>query len=248
NPKLVEVATNHLDKLERRVSRLMLTVPADHHVLGLEVLRNGEKLDAGSWNKPQLVDGGSYTITARAPGRTTWTVTRQIAVEGDRVQLEVPKLVDPTAVVAVAPPPPPAPNPHVPPPEPAAAVTAPPSAPAAVPVDAETRQPGYTTPIIIGVGALALAGAGVYFELHSHSTRDEAERLNQVNDPSAKSRNDDASHQRITGEVFDIAAVAAAGAAIYVAIHVHHEREAESIALTPVAGRALTGLALSGHW
>ncbi len=107
NPKLAEVATNHLDKLERRVSRLTLAVPADHNLRGLELLRNGAKLDAGSWNKPQLVDGGSYTITARAPGRTTWTVTRQIAVEGDRVQIEVPKLVDPTAVVAVAPPSPP---------------------------------------------------------------------------------------------------------------------------------------------
>ncbi len=251
NYKLVAVALNHLRQIEPRVSKLTLVVPADRAVPGLELLRNGEKLDAATWNHPSFVDGGSYTITARAPGRTPWTVTRQIQVERDNVQIEIPRLVDPSAAVAVAPRPPPAPPPVTPPavvtPPPPSVVTTPPASSEPAQVDTGSAGPSYTAPLVVGAGALALAGVGVYFELHSHTTRDTAEHLNSIDPGMAKAKNDDASSQRITGEIFDLAAVAAAGVAVYLGVRVHRAREAE-VAIAPIAGPQLTGVALSGRW
>lgn len=233
NDKLVNVALHHQRRLEPLVSKLTIAVAADHAVPGLELLRNGDKLDPASWNHPQLVDGGSYTITARAPGRAAWTVTKQVQAERDAVQIEIPVLVELSPPVAAAPPPasPVAPSPEA---------SSPPPAPR------EPTLPTYRAAIAVGAGALVLGGVGIYFEVHSHSIRDEAVRLGQQNDPRATSRNDDASRQRIIGEVFDVAALAAAGVSIYLGVRVHRERE--SFAIAPVAGPALTGVAISGHW
>ncbi|HMG21874.1 MAG TPA: hypothetical protein VK607_11170, partial [Kofleriaceae bacterium] len=83
NDKLARVATDHAKKLEPRLSRLTIAVPADRQVPGLQVARNGEAVHPASWNHALPIDGGTYTITARAPGRAPWSALRTIAAEGD---------------------------------------------------------------------------------------------------------------------------------------------------------------------
>jgi hypothetical protein len=102
--KLIQVALNHARKLDPRLSKLTISVPSEHLVPGLEVLRGAERIDAAGWNHAVPVDGGSYTITARALGRTTWTVTRTIKPEDDTETIEVPKLAETNPTVATAPP------------------------------------------------------------------------------------------------------------------------------------------------
>jgi hypothetical protein len=120
--KLAKVANTHAHKLEPRLSRLTISVPADHQVPGLAVLRGKDPVDPVSWSHALPIDGGSYTLTARAPGREPWSVTRTIKNEGDSVTIEIPRLAElkPGAspvVVAHAPPaaPPPAVTAHAPP-------------------------------------------------------------------------------------------------------------------------------------
>lgn len=112
NARLAGVATSHARKLEPRLSRLTISVPADRHVPGLAVLRGKDPVDPVSWNHALPIDGGSYTITARAPGREPWSTTRTIKVEGDAVTIEIFALAEPRPagsppVVAPAPPAPP---------------------------------------------------------------------------------------------------------------------------------------------
>jgi hypothetical protein len=94
NEKLARVATTHAHKLEARLSKLTISVPADHQVPGLEVLRGSERVDPAGWNHALPIDGGTYTISARAPGRTPWAITRTIKVESDAQTVEIPKLAD----------------------------------------------------------------------------------------------------------------------------------------------------------
>lgn len=105
NDKLARVASNHARKLEPRLSKLTISVPADRQVPDLEVLRNGETVLSASWNHALPIDGGSYTITARAPGRAPWSTTKTIKVESDVQIIEIPKLTEakPGAPIAAGP-------------------------------------------------------------------------------------------------------------------------------------------------
>jgi len=126
NDKLAKVATSHARKLEPRLSRLTIAVPADRSFAGLEVLRGKDPVDPASWNHALPVDGGSYTITARGPGREPWSTTRTIRPEGDGQTIEVPRLavVKPAAPpVVAAPSTPPPVAPAVRPPSPAVTTT-----------------------------------------------------------------------------------------------------------------------------
>jgi hypothetical protein len=101
NAKLAGVASSHARKLEPRLSKLTISVPADRQVAGLEVLRGDEPVNPASWNHALPVDGGTYTITARAPGRAPWSITKTIKIEGDAQTIEIPAL---TAAKPAAPP------------------------------------------------------------------------------------------------------------------------------------------------
>ncbi|MBC7976063.1 MAG: tetratricopeptide repeat protein, partial [Myxococcales bacterium] len=90
--QLHRVATQHAAKLEPRLSTLTITVPVENRVRGLEILRNHEPVDAGAWNKALPVDGGTYKITARAPGNAEWSASVTVSAERDAKSIETPKL------------------------------------------------------------------------------------------------------------------------------------------------------------
>jgi hypothetical protein len=87
-----QVATDRAAKLEPRLSTLRVTVPAGHRVAGLEVRRDGAPLDPATWNQALPIDGGSYTISARAPGHAEWSGTVAVAAERAVTAIEIPKL------------------------------------------------------------------------------------------------------------------------------------------------------------
>jgi hypothetical protein len=84
------VAEDRAGKLEPRVSKLTINVgsPID----GLEISRGADKVAAVSWNQTLPIDGGTYTITAHAPGKMTWTAQITVGVEGDTQTVDVPEL------------------------------------------------------------------------------------------------------------------------------------------------------------
>ena len=157
NAKLAKVASNHVNKLEPRLSRLTIAVPPGHQVTGLEILRGSEPVNPAGWNHALPIDGGTYTITARAPGFTAWSVTRTIKNESDAQVIEVPRLVDarpPGVAAAPAKPPPAAP--------PSKSAAAPPSKPAPVagPAPAGPAPAGPARPERTGGAAISVSRGG----------------------------------------------------------------------------------------
>jgi len=98
-------ATARAAKLEPRLSTLRIDVPDDHRVRGLEILRNDEIVDPAAWRQALPVDGGSYRIAARAPGRAGWSTSIAVAAEHDAQVVGIPWLDDATPSPATREPP-----------------------------------------------------------------------------------------------------------------------------------------------
>ncbi|MBA3458801.1 MAG: hypothetical protein H0T46_02490 [Deltaproteobacteria bacterium] len=187
------IAQNRAQKLEPRLSTLAITVPAENRIGGLEIVRNGEVVLPGTYNRALPIDGGTYTIAARAPGNAEWSTTLTIGVERDAKTIEVPKLKLAVLGAAVNP-------------------TAPQSPVSKAPAQAPHRS--NVMPLVVGVGALALLGAGLGFEMWARSSYDDAkaEMANQIRRDSLY---DSANRKRYVAEGLAVAGVATAGVALW---------------------------------
>jgi hypothetical protein len=258
--QLAKVAVGHAQKLAPRLSRLTISVPPDHRIPGLEVLRGNAPVDPASWDRALPVDGGSVTITARAPGYEPWSTTRTIKGERDAQTVVVPRLAElrpPPVAPDIAPPPPRVVTRSDAPAPPVVTRSAPPvpvDAPRAVePRTVELRTdrpsgPSLIAPIALGVAAVAFGGAGLGFELHSESTYDKAKTTNQQGLVAlANSYRDSAVRDRYIAQGLAGAAIGCAGVGVYLFMHGRDERRAAA-AVVPVASSGLAGVALSGRW
>jgi hypothetical protein len=229
--QLHQVATSHAAKLEPRLSTLAINVTAENRVGGLEILRNSEPVDPGAWNKPLPVDGGTYKITARAPGNTDWSTTITISVEHDAKTIEVPKL----KAAALQP-------------SPATGLDSR-SQPTTAPT-AHSRS--KLLPIALGGAALGLLGGAVGFELWASSTYDKSKR--EPDDARQESLWHSANTRRHVAEGLGAAGIACAGFAIWLYLR-GGEPEATStttqarwLILAPALGSGRAGLVLEGRY
>lgn len=87
-------ATQRASNLEHRISHLTVGVSDKNKLEGLEVVRDGAAVDAGSFNRRLPIDGGKHVIEARAPGHKPWTITIDVASHDDDRQVEVPRLIE----------------------------------------------------------------------------------------------------------------------------------------------------------
>lgn len=243
NQQLHDVAQARAQKLEPRVSRLAINVPQRSQVDGLEITRGKDRVDPGLWNRALPIDGGTYTITARAPGANAWFTQVTIAAESDTKTVEIPDLRnlprDLDRPAAVAAPPPPSP------PRPAPVVPAP-----VVPAIDRTPESSHTSrkvPLVIGAGALALLGGGLGFELWAESRYDAA-KSEMTSQPRRDSLYTAANTRRYVAEALAASGLAAGGAAVWLYLrNGNRERDAAtdtSVHVVPAA----TGLALSGRF
>jgi hypothetical protein len=246
--RLAQVALGHAQKLAPRLSRLTISVPPDHRIPGLEVLRGNEPVDPPSWDRPLPVDGGSFTIAARAPGHESWSTTGTIKGERDAQTVVVPRLVELRS-------PPVAPDTDPPPPPPASGggrgdAPPPADAPRAAEPPADRRSgPSLVAPIALAAAAVALGGTGLGFELKSESTYDRAKTVNQQGlRAPANSYRDTAIRDRYIAQGLAAAAVGCAGVGVYLFVHGRGERRPAAAAVLPVASPGLAGVALSGRW
>lgn len=79
-------------KLQPRLSKLTIAVPAASRAADLEVQRSGSVVDSGAWDRSLPVDGGTYVITARRPNHEDWSSSITIKGEGDAQTVTVPAL------------------------------------------------------------------------------------------------------------------------------------------------------------
>ena len=92
-PDRALVAREHIAQVELELSRLTVIVPAAvAQVPGLEVLRDGVRLNRPAWATAVPVDGGAHTLEAKAANRRPWTLHLDIAPTADRRVVEIPVL------------------------------------------------------------------------------------------------------------------------------------------------------------
>jgi hypothetical protein len=229
--QLHKVATDHATKLEPRLSTLTITVLPDNRVGGLEILRNTEPVDPGAWNQALPVDGGTYTITARAPGNADWTSTVTVAAEHNARTIEIPKLR--AAALNGAPAPGPA-------------------SPAAATEDPTEHSRSTLVPLAVGGLAAAFVVAAVGFELSARSTNDKANA--EPDNATRRSLWSSANNKRYLAEGFGVAGLACAGVAVWLYVRGDEPEAAKPstqtsrLLIQPVISNDSAGLVLQGRY
>jgi hypothetical protein len=221
-------AGKRADKLEPRLSNLTIEVPA--RVDGLIVHRDSEVVDPAVWNTALPVDPGSYTITAEAPGYTTWRLVVPVGSDAKQKTVTVPALVRAA-------------------PAPVAAVDQPVVLPRQRMV---MRAPGTWSGTrklsavlaVLGVGS---AGTGVYFGLHSKDLRDRADQrcpLTVCGDAEALRWNADAKTAAMRANVLYIAG----GAMVATAMVLWFVGAPDETLVVPAVGDGQVGVSLTGSF
>lgn len=210
------VAVDRAKKLEPRVSKLTINVPQAVVVDGLEVSRGTDRVDAVMWNRALPIDGGTYTIVAKAPGSSTWTTQITIGNEGDTKSVDVPDLR--SLPRDLTPPKPAATNPALEQP------TQPEQPPPVVHAHA-SRTPA----IVTGAASVALVGAAIGFELWGES------KYNDAKAATVKSQRDSlesaANNRRYVAEGFAVAGLIGAGVTTWLLLRRHDEEPARETRL-----------------
>jgi hypothetical protein len=192
-------------------------VPSESRIGGLEILRNAELVDVGTFNKALPIDGGTYTISARAPGNAEWSTTVTVGNERDTKSIEVPKLKAALGTSTN----PPVPSHETPP----------------------QTDGSNVVPFVVGAGALALIGGAIGFDLWGNATYNDAkaEMTDQMRRDSLYSSAND---KRYVAVGLAVAGVATAGVAVWLFLrHPDDERpttSASKLVITPM-GIALVG-------
>ena len=216
--QLHKLALERAAALGRRVSMLTIQVPDTSKIDGLEILRDRERIPAEKWNRAFPVDGGAFTITARAPGMSDWSMSVTIAPEADAKSVDIPALRRMS---------------------PALGRVQASSRPG--PSDRAVRR-SRVLPIAVGVGAVALFGGALGLSLWGDATYDDAkaEMMDQGRrDALAAS----ADRKRYAAEGFAIAGAGCAGVAVWLYIR---QRGARSEAAPARAGQLLITPTASG--
>ena len=92
-PDRALLAREHIASLEPALSRVTVMVPPGlASTPGLEILRDGTRLDRAAWGVPVPVDGGPHTLEAHAPDRRAWTLRFDVATAREQRTIEIPSL------------------------------------------------------------------------------------------------------------------------------------------------------------
>jgi serine/threonine-protein kinase len=221
--KRVELARSRVESLKARLVKLTIVVPGDME--GLTVSVDGKPFPRESWGKTEVVDPGSFVVSASAPGKPEWT-QRVDALKGD-VKITI-SFDDKTS-------------------EPAAT----PSPVVDRPVDPKPR--GWSTQRYVaiglaGVGAISM-GVGAIFGSSSKSAHDEADehcKLGPTGDQCDQTGFDASERAISRGNVATVlfvlgGAAVAGGAVVWFTAPDPKEtaRTRRGVALTPVGVRGV---------
>jgi hypothetical protein len=247
--QLNAVAADRATKLEVRLSKLSIDVPSDRRLDGIEILRGDDRVAIEAWSRPVPVDGGTYEIMVRAPGRIAWSTTVTLRPEGDVQTVTVPKLafingfeprprqratdgVSRSATQA---------RKHLSGPNPAQSAT--------LPQDSAVKR-SLAVPLAMGGAALLLSGAAFALSRWGDSIYADAER--EPNDVKQEALWRSANQRRYAAIGFAAGAAGYVGAALY--LYLRGGREAaqpassRSLRLAPTATASSLGIGMSGAW
>jgi hypothetical protein len=225
---LHQVALDRASRLEPRVSKLTISVSPESKLDGLDILRDKEYVDSATWNRALPINGGTYTITARAPGRNQWSTTITLENADDAKTVLVPKLtLAVPEVVALAPKPvdvSPAENPE--------------------------RHRSLLAVKLAGAGAVVAFGGAVGFHLWGNSKYAKAER------EADWTKQDELWHsanvKRYTAEGFLVVGLASAGVATWLYVRASKtstkEPSTRNVVVQPAVSRETATVSLTGSF
>ncbi|MBX3126020.1 MAG: tetratricopeptide repeat protein [Polyangiaceae bacterium] len=226
----VRLADREIKKLEPRLSRLTIDVPAAARVDGLVVERDGGRVGQAAWGTAVPVDPGLVRVVMRAPGHQERSVEVEVAeAEQKSVSLEALEAL-PAAPPEVVRDPEPAP--------PVAAVSS-----------SGQRTLGY---VLGGVGVVGV-GVGTYFGLRAISKEKQSDE--RCTDAGCDQRGLDLSSEASTAATisnvgFAIGAVGVAAGAYFLvtASSSPTETRARSPRLTAGVGKQGASVVVQGAW
>jgi tetratricopeptide (TPR) repeat protein len=94
------IADERSRKLSLNLSKIVLLVPQEDRVTGFELLLDGRVLSPALFAVPFPVDPGQHELTARAPGRVTWSNVVEIKPNADYRNVQIPPLAAAGPLVA----------------------------------------------------------------------------------------------------------------------------------------------------
>jgi hypothetical protein len=228
NASRARFAREHADKLEKRLSRVKITVPADARVPGLVIKVDGEPKGEPLWAGVP-VDPGTRVVEASAEGKKPITLKVKIDDEGVLQNVTIPVLAD--VPVAVAPPAPTS------------------SGMDAVEQYADNRARRTTGYVIGGIGIATLA-VGVVFGVAAIVNDGDAKKCSPCTRGSSEGAASDQATDRalvfanISNVTIPLGLVGTAvGAYLVLSAGPGHK-----VALAPVTTRSSAGLSMSGAW
>jgi hypothetical protein len=225
-----DIAKQRAAKLAPRVSKLSIRISDVSRVAGLEIYRDETRIDESRWNSAMPVDGGTYKVTARAPGHREWTTTVAVRRESDIEVVEIPVLVESAPSLA------------------SVAVSVPEPTPTVIPSPTLIDSPpaprrSLVLPVVLGSGAIALGVTAILIERSGRSiyddAREEPDRARQLR------LLDTANNRRYTAEALGVAAVVSGGLATY--FYIRYRRDRAKPKLTAVTSN-MVGLAFVADW
>lgn len=233
-------AKRRAEKLEPDLAHVTVQVGPKSRSGGLVVKRDGEVVDPVLYGDAIVVDPGSYTIVAEAPGYKPWQQEVSVGKGGKRfvVVPSLEKLPEPPAPPPVA---------EAPEPEPTAVAGRVTPLPRTVTVqDTWSTTRGIAVGVAIaGAGAL---GAGIYFGSRANDLEDRSNAicpLTICDDARGLALNDDAQDHAFRANVLFAAGGAAVAAATVMWLVGSPD---EKIVIVPAVGDSHAGASLAGRF
>ncbi len=236
---LGKVASQRAAKLEARLSKLTISVAPDAKLAGLVVTRNTDTVDASTFNRELPIDGGSYTITAKAPGHQDFTTTVTVGSEKDAKSVSIPKLAEAAVATTTT----------------ESTTTGTTALSTTEPqVDEPPAASGGSSkvvPIVVGVGGLALLGGALAFELNARSTYDDSKV-----EPDNTKQTDlwhSANRKRYIAEGMAVGGLACVGVAVWLFVRSSGGTEAPAtaargVSVEPMLATGGGGVLLQGRY
>ena len=203
----VATAQRHAEALAPTLARLTVTIAQP--VEGLQITRDGVRVEHAEWGVPIPIDPGSHNMEASAPGHKSWVSGVDVPKDGLQVSVSVPPLealpIEGQSPAVLAPPVSPSPLPAAPP----------------APEQASSRGGGQRTLglIVAGAGVVGL-GIGAGFALSAKSQYNtslsscQPSNPNVCNGTGVSQRNDARSAGDIASVAVTVGAAALAGGAV----------------------------------
>lgn len=215
-----------LADLKSRVPFVVVDVPSETRVAGLEVTLDGARLRETAWAIEIPIDPGDHELVAKAPGYAEHRERFSVSGEGERKRVTVAPLVADAR---------PAPSSQPP-------VAPPPSAP--------PRDPAHLPALAAGVGGAVLLGTGTFFGLRAITLRSDAETACQrgVCDGEGRSLNRRANAAAWISDGAFVLGFVGVGLSAYLLLRPRPEAPPPAAAFAPYVGPGGGGVSVTGSF